>query len=98
MGLGKTAIMIAAHAMEGPTEGEAEMVTLHSEDALEESVIVQVGQHEDTKKDRVMYTGFKQLNDRMGSIVPDGSVRSPLPSPCLYLRSTGSTLLAGVYR
>jgi hypothetical protein len=83
MGLGKTLCIIAAHALEQHLLPDTpEMHTEHTEEALEHFEVVLVGKRipEDPESENLketnMYTGFKQLDDGKGTIVPDGSVRT----------------------
>jgi hypothetical protein len=82
MGLGKTLVVLAAHALEQHTlPEEAEMHTEHSVAALAESETVYVGRRypdepqREKLKEVQMHTGFKQLQRGAWHIVPDGSVR-----------------------
>ena len=84
MGLGKTYCAIARHALEQhalPEDGPTRH-TAHTDAALEKYQIVYVGRRYPGEEEREqlkefeMKTGFKQLDDRMGTVVPDGSVRT----------------------
>ena len=106
MGLGKTLCVIAMHALDQHLVPEhAERMTDHTDDALEQSQVVLVGQRypEDRErenlKETAMYTGFKQLEDGRGTIVPDGSVRRLVPhlfQRCLHAAAELFCSCAGV--
>ena len=82
MGMGKTLCAIAVHALDQHLIPEAvERITEHSDAALQQSETVLVGKRypeepeRENLKEAQMFTGFKQLDDGSGTIVPDGSVR-----------------------
>lgn len=94
MGMGKTLVMIAAHALEQHTLPEKPaMHTQWTAAELREYEDVLVGKDMATAKERQCFTGFKQLEDDVGTIVHDGSVR---PSRFCISASATSTLDAGV--
>lgn len=49
--------------------------TQWTEEQLKQHETVLVGRDEDTQKEVAMFTGFKQSDDLMRSIVPDGTIR-----------------------
>lgn len=82
MGMGKTLCAIAVHALDQHHIPEGvERTTAHSDADLQKSETILVGkrypdEHErENLKEVKMFTGFKQLDDGAGTIVPDGSVR-----------------------
>lgn len=83
--MGKTLVMIAAHALEQHTLPEKPVMHTEWTDAeLREYEEVLVGKDIDTAKQQQMFKGFKQLDDDKGTIVPDGSVW-PLTLSCMLL-------------
>lgn len=83
--MGKTLVMIAAHALEQHTLPEKPVMHTEWTDAeLREYEEVLVGKDIDTAKQQQMFKGFKQLDDDKGTIVPDGSVR-PLTLIALHV-------------
>lgn len=81
--MGKTLVMIAAHALEQHTLPEKPV--MHTEWAAEELLEyedVWVGKDMETAKEQTMFKGFKQLKDDKGTIVPDGSVRPSSSRRC----------------
>jgi hypothetical protein len=83
MGMGKTLVMIAAHALQQHKLPEAPIMhTQYTDEELMQYEEVLVGKDLQTAKEVPMFTGFKQLDDEKGTIVPDGSVRRLLAYTC----------------
>jgi hypothetical protein len=85
MGLGKTLVVIAAHALQRHTLPEVpQRVTAWTDAELEEYEDVVVGKDDELgRPGKVwpMYRGFKQANDGKGTVVPDNTVRVAVPAP-----------------
>ena len=95
MGVGKTLCAIAAHALtQHLLPDEPVMHTQHSDDDMKQWQMVYVGKRwpEEPEREKLketkMYTGFEQLDDGRGTIVPDGSVRCSLLCVVCVLRCT----------
>ena len=85
---GSTRCLVAVHALEqAQLPAQPAMHTEHDAAALRQHVTVGVGKRHPGNKKREklksteLFTGFTQLDDGNGTIVPDGSVRRLLQVP-----------------
>ena len=65
--------MIAAHVLDYDPHEEPVMMTEHTAEQLTECTPVLQGAECDKQVD--MFTGFKQIDDKVGNIYPDNTVR-----------------------